>query len=121
MGKQGDGSEHPWKFYIDASFALVNDEWKYVYWPQHDYEQLFHRSVDPFDEWDLLDKIFRQKATSFDNKVLGATGATQSRQIRGVDDKNGCCDTIQTTTKMYKEMKERFAILKKKAQSGQRI
>lgn len=121
MGKQNDGSDHPWKFYIDSSFALVNDEWKYVYWPQHDYEQLFHRSVDPFDEWDLLDKIFRQKTTPFDNEVLGATGATQSRQIRRVDDKNGCCDTIQTTTKMYKEMKERFAILKKKAQNGQRI
>ena len=123
MGKQDDGSEHPWKHYIDASFALVNDEWKYVYWPQHDYEQLFHRSVDPFDEWDLLDKIFRPKTTaSFNDAVLSTTEGTQPRQMmQRVDDKNGCCDTVQTTTKMYKEMKERFAILKKKAQSGQPI
>jgi arylsulfatase len=39
---------------IPASFALVTKEWKYVYWPQHDYEQLFHRSIDPYDEWDTL-------------------------------------------------------------------
>jgi arylsulfatase A-like enzyme len=45
---------HVGTFWIDASFALITDEWKYVYWPQHDYEQLFHRSVDPYDEWDML-------------------------------------------------------------------
>ena len=47
---------HEGKFWIDASFALVTKDWKYVYWPQHDYEQLFHRSHDPYDEWDLLNK-----------------------------------------------------------------
>jgi arylsulfatase A-like enzyme len=46
-GHKGSGS-------IDASFALITDEWKYIYWPEYDYEQLFHRSVDPYDEWDML-------------------------------------------------------------------
>jgi hypothetical protein len=45
---------HPGAFWIDASFALVTHEWKYVYWPYHKYEQLFHRSMDPYDEWDVL-------------------------------------------------------------------
>jgi arylsulfatase A-like enzyme len=55
---QGDpvtAEGHEGKFWIDASFALVTNEWKYVYWPQHDYEQLFHRSMDPYDEWDMLE------------------------------------------------------------------
>ena len=47
---------HKAPFWIDASFALVTHDWKYVYWPQHKYEQLFHRSIDPYDEWDLLNK-----------------------------------------------------------------
>jgi arylsulfatase len=54
LGDLITGADHLGKFWIDASFALVTNEWKYIYWPQHDYEQLFHRSVDPYDEWDLL-------------------------------------------------------------------
>lgn len=46
-GHEGDN-------WIDASFALVTKEWKYIYWPNHHYEQLFHRSMDPYDEWDLM-------------------------------------------------------------------
>lgn len=45
---------HEGKNWIDASFSLITKEWKYIYWPQHDYEQLFHRSLDPYDEWDVL-------------------------------------------------------------------
>ena len=59
--------------WIDASFALVTKEWKYIYWPEHKYEQLFHRSLDPYDEWDLLnrstvqtnDKIYVQMKTRY--------------------------------------------------------
>jgi arylsulfatase A-like enzyme len=64
-GKNFNASDHIWKNYIPASFALVSDEWKYVVWPQHDYEQLFHRSVDPYDEWDLLHKIETETNSSF--------------------------------------------------------
>mmetsp|Transcript_40065 Transcript_40065/g.61586 ORF Transcript_40065/g.61586 Transcript_40065/m.61586 type:complete len:518 (+) Transcript_40065:101-1654(+) len=50
------GEGHIGMNWIDASFALVTKEWKYIYWPQQDYEQLFHRSIDPYDEWDTLKK-----------------------------------------------------------------
>ena len=45
---------HMGKGWIDASFALITPECKYIYWPQHDYEQIFHRRKDPFEEKDLL-------------------------------------------------------------------
>jgi len=45
---------HEGKFWIDASFALVTKEWKYIYWPQHKYEQIFHRRLDPYETIDLL-------------------------------------------------------------------
>jgi arylsulfatase A-like enzyme len=48
------GEGHAGTFWIDASFALITKEWKYIYWPQHDYEQIFHRSVDEYEEFDLL-------------------------------------------------------------------
>lgn len=119
LGQKNDGSDHPWYSYIDAAFALVNDEWKYVYWPQHNYEQLFHRSVDPYDEWDLLDKIFRSK-TEKENMDINSN--TQVRRASSIDNnKIGCCDTLQTTQEMYTEMKMRYAVLKERAQSGERI
>ena len=49
-------ADHKGKFWIDASFALVTKEWKYIFWPNHEYEQIFHRSTDPFEERDLLNK-----------------------------------------------------------------
>ena len=45
---------HTGTFWIDASFALITKEWKYIYWPQHNYEQIFHTSEDPFEENDLF-------------------------------------------------------------------
>jgi arylsulfatase A-like enzyme len=45
---------HEGTFWIDASFALITKEWKYIYWPQHRYEQIFHRSVDPYETKDLF-------------------------------------------------------------------
>ena len=93
LGDEDDGSGHPWKDFIDASFALVTKEWKYVVWPQHDnYEQLFHRSVDPYEEYDLLHRQLRPNVT---------------------DDSN-----IQTTRKIYYQMKHKFKILKDRAQRG---
>lgn len=38
---------------IPASEALVRKDWKYFYWPEHQLEQLFHLSSDPFEENDL--------------------------------------------------------------------
>jgi len=38
---------------IPSSQALVRRDWKYFYWPDHDYEQLFHLETDPLEENDL--------------------------------------------------------------------
>jgi arylsulfatase len=95
MGSPFNASDHPWKNWLDASFALVTKEWKYVYWPQQEYEQLFHRSVDPYDEWDLLHKLEKHADAPF--------------------------DAIQTTDEIYQSMKKRYGFLKEQAQSGQRI
>jgi arylsulfatase len=95
MGSPFNASDHPWKNWLDASFALVTNEWKYVYWPQQEYEQLFHRSVDPYDEWDLLHKLEKHADAPF--------------------------DAIQTTDEIYQSMKKRYGFLKEQAQSGQRI
>jgi len=39
--------------FIPASQALVRKDWKYFYWPDHDFEQLFHVAHDPHEEHDL--------------------------------------------------------------------
>lgn len=117
LGKRNDGKDHPWNGFIDASFALVTNEWKYVYWPNFGYEQLFHRSVDPYDEWDLLNKILRppgQEATTEFDKLIAQASDNSEKS-------NGCCDTIQTTLQNYLEMKERYVVLKEKAQKGERV
>ncbi|MGB0993934.1 MAG: sulfatase/phosphatase domain-containing protein, partial [Akkermansiaceae bacterium] len=49
--------EHPTlrnRNFIPASEALVTKEWKYIYWPEHDVEQLFHLTTDPQEEKDLI-------------------------------------------------------------------
>lgn len=50
--------EHPTLRSIDfipASEALVRKDWKYMYWPEHDVEQLFDLTNDPREENDLID------------------------------------------------------------------
>lgn len=121
LGVKDDASDHPWKNFIDASFALVTDEWKYVVWPQHDnYEQLFHRSVDPFDEWDLLTKVLRPKEMKEKMERAAKNGA----ETFPPEDENAngpFQDTVQTTVEIYNQMKERYSVLKQKAQAGERV
>jgi arylsulfatase len=48
--------EHPTfrnKDFIPASEALVRKDWKYMYWPDDDVEQLFDLKNDPREENDL--------------------------------------------------------------------
>jgi arylsulfatase A-like enzyme len=48
--------EHPTlrsKDFIPASEALVRKDWKYMYWPEDDVEQLFDLKNDPREENDL--------------------------------------------------------------------
>jgi arylsulfatase A-like enzyme len=39
--------------FIPASEALVRKDWKYMYWPEHEVEQLFDLKNDPIEENDL--------------------------------------------------------------------
>ena len=39
--------------FIPASEALVRQDWKYFYWPDFQYEQLFQLSEDPLEDHDL--------------------------------------------------------------------
>lgn len=42
--------------FIPASEALVERDWKYMYWPDFDTEQLFHLAADPREENDLINE-----------------------------------------------------------------
>lgn len=49
--------EHPTHRSIDfipSSEALVRKDWKYIYWPDYDREQLFNLDADPREENDLV-------------------------------------------------------------------
>jgi len=48
-----DAVGHNEYFHIPAVFALIEKEYKYVYWPQLKYEQLYHYAQDPFEEHDI--------------------------------------------------------------------
>ena len=39
---------------LPAVFALIRKDYKYFYWPEFDYEQLFHIEQDPYEESDVL-------------------------------------------------------------------
>uniref|UniRef100_A0A7R9WNP9 Sulfatase N-terminal domain-containing protein n=1 Tax=Craspedostauros australis TaxID=1486917 RepID=A0A7R9WNP9_9STRA len=49
--------EHPvlgHKAYIPSSEALVRKDWKYMYWPDYDREQLFDLRMDPIEDNDRI-------------------------------------------------------------------
>lgn len=49
--------EHPMHMdedFIPASEALVRKDYKYLYWPDHKFHQLFHTKADPYEEHDLV-------------------------------------------------------------------
>lgn len=62
--QQQTAKDRPWRnefFYeypnrggpkFPASTALVRKEWKYMFWPELQFEQLFHISVDPKEQND---------------------------------------------------------------------
>jgi arylsulfatase len=53
---QGDHNAvgHNAYYHIPAVFALIQKEFKYIYWPQTKYEQLYHYAQDPFEEYDIF-------------------------------------------------------------------
>ena len=96
MGKDVENAtDHQFIHFIDASFALITKDWKYIYWPVQNFEQLYHRSLDKYDEWDRLH-------VELNNETNPA-------------------ETVQTTDAIYFDMKQRYARMKKRAQSGKRV
>jgi arylsulfatase len=45
---------HGHYFHIPAVFALIRKDYKFFYWPQTNYEQLFHVETDSYEEWDVV-------------------------------------------------------------------
>lgn len=130
MGHPITAEGHPHKHRIDASFALITEEWKYIYWPQHDYEQLFHRSIDKYDEYDVLMKepssASSSSLSSSSSSTIITTNTTKNRNMnmtnnknkRKLNDNNNGISMIQSTDEIYISMKERYTFLKQWIQSG---
>lgn len=120
MGDPINASGHEQEHFIDATFALITEEWKYIYWPQKDFEQLFHRSKDPYDEYDILRNyyIFNEKESKQEFII-----PEEREKIQGFNEtvQTPVGDSIQSTTEIYHKLKARFYELKKHVQSGNRI
>ncbi|KAL7551157.1 hypothetical protein ACHAWF_016341 [Thalassiosira exigua] len=62
-GNPDNANGHGDYFDNPAVFGLIQKNWKYIYWPQTDYEQLFHLPRDLLEETDILN------ATKVDNEI----------------------------------------------------
>lgn len=100
MGDPLNASGHPQTNFIDAAQALITNEWKYVFWPEQDYEQLFNRRIDPFDEWDLIRKDNLMNISAFNTTGDG---------------------NLQTTQAAYETMKARFIELRQHVMDGKPV
>ena len=66
---------------IPSSTALVRKEWKYIYWPAHETEQIFNLKDDPLELDDLYDspevgstlKDLRQRHTELKSELHNET------------------------------------------------
>jgi len=54
QGRPEDAKGHGNVSFIPAVYALVSKQYKYFYWPQTQYEQLFHVAIDPLEEHDIV-------------------------------------------------------------------
>ncbi|KAL3925314.1 MAG: hypothetical protein SGILL_000490 [Bacillariaceae sp.] len=91
MGDPLNATGHPQTNFIDAAQAVISSEWKYIYWPEQNFEQLFNRRIDPYDEWDPIKKDNLLNTSSFNATADGS---------------------LQTTQAAYKTMKSRFLELR---------
>jgi arylsulfatase A-like enzyme len=100
MGDPLNASGHPQTNFIDAAQALITNEWKYVFWPEQEYEQLFNRRIDPLDEWDLIRKDNLMNTSAFNTTGDG---------------------NLQTTQAAYETMKARFIELRQHVMDGKPV
>ena len=54
LGNPHNASGHELPQYLPAVFALIQKDYKYFYWPQLQYEQVFNLKDDPFEERDIF-------------------------------------------------------------------
>jgi len=54
QGSPVDAVGHNDPNHIPAVFALIRKDYKYFYWPQLKYEQVFHIENDPYEEYDIF-------------------------------------------------------------------
>lgn len=120
MGNASDAAGHQQDGHIDAAFALITPEWKYVYWPLKVYEQLYHRSLDQFDEYDILQNYFLHKKKEKNGDYVPPTERQRMLTFTPTNT-TPLGDSIQSTMDIYKEMKARFYELKANVQRGDKI
>ena len=71
----GDPLDNP------AVFALIQRNWKYIYWPQTDYEQIFDLVEDPDEEFDVFNMTYKDSSTKYNelrNRYLLLKDASQA-------------------------------------------
>ena len=120
MGSPGNASGHLQENFIDAAFALVTDEWKYVYWPQKAYEQLYHRSLDPYDEYDILQNFYLHQEKMKHREYVPEEEVARMNTFTDTNT-TPVGDSVRSTLEIYNTLKARFHELKEHVQSGNRI
>lgn len=66
QGSPLDGNGHNHYTHIPAVFALIRKDYKYFYWPQVGYEQVFHVAEDPYEERDIFNSTLRSDPAVLD-------------------------------------------------------
>ena len=54
---------------IPAVFALVRKDYKYFYWPDYRFEQVFNIQEDPFEEFDLWNTTIQTSSQTYKELV----------------------------------------------------
>ena len=120
MGDPKDAKGHAQNGFIDAAFALITDEWKYIYWPLKVYEQLYHRSLDPYDEYDILQNYHLHQIQIQNNEWVEQEYRLRMETMKPTNS-TPLGDSIESTMEIYTAMKARFQELKEHVQSGLKV
>ena len=56
--------------YIPNSMALVQKDFKYIHWTEHNYQQYFDLKRDPYEESDLFQNISVQRMEELHTRML---------------------------------------------------
>ena len=133
MGHPQNASGHEQEHFIDAAFALITKEWKYIYWPQKQYEQLYHRSIDIYDEYDIIQNYYilnqgpeyHREHNIFqpleEYMKINGNGNGNDNSNFSITKTNPIGDSIQSTKEIYNTLKTRFNELKQHVQNGYKV